>query len=52
MFKDLPDGTLVAINVDTGEFVTGTDQRTLLADFKKRFGNSPGWVREIYGTRT
>ena len=50
--KDLPDGTLVAINVSTGEFVTATNQNTLIANFKKRFGNSTGWVREIHGTHS
>ncbi len=45
--KHLPAGTLVAINVDTGEFVTAIDQQVLLADFKKQFGDTLGWVREL-----
>lgn len=43
-----PPGTLIGINVDTGEFVTGATHDELLLLFRERFGEDVlGWVREV-----
>jgi hypothetical protein len=48
-FKELglEAGHFVAINIATGEYVTAESSLDLMASYKKKFGQSVGWVREI-----
>jgi hypothetical protein len=46
----LKSGLLVAINIDTGRYVTAETRRELMILYKQNFGHAVGWVRRIeYG---
>jgi len=45
----LPKGTVVAINCETGEYVTGNGISEAGDAFEKRFGKTAGWMHEIGG---
>jgi hypothetical protein len=43
-------GDFVAINIETGRFVTAATRRELMISYKQSFGQSIGWVKRIeYG---
>ena len=48
-FQSLPSGTVIVINVATGEYVTGPSQHDALKVYHRRFGfgQTVGWVHEI-----
>jgi hypothetical protein len=47
--KNLPRGTVIVINCDTGEYVSAASRLDALRKFQERFGNIPGWMHEIGG---
>jgi len=52
MQQGCASGDFVAINIDTGRFVTAATRRELMISYKQSFGQSTGWVRRIeYGKK-
>jgi len=48
--KGYKSGLLVAISIETGDFVIAETRAKLMSSYKQRFGHSVGWVRRIeYG---
>jgi hypothetical protein len=45
--EGLKSGHFVAINIDTGRFVTAETRRELMISYKQEFGSALGWVRRI-----
>jgi hypothetical protein len=46
---ELSKGTVVAINCETGEYVTGAGLSEARGAFERRFGKTVGWMHEIGG---
>jgi hypothetical protein len=43
-------GRMIAINIESGEFVVADTRLQLIELYKEKFGNTAGWAREIeYG---
>ena len=40
-------GHFVAINIDTGRYVTAETRRELMISYKQEFGQALGWVKRI-----
>jgi hypothetical protein len=45
----LPNGTIVVVNCETGEYVTGKGMSEACSTFESRFGKTVGWIHEIGG---
>ena len=40
-------GLLVAISIETGDFVIAETRAKLMSSYKEKFGQTAGWVRRI-----
>jgi hypothetical protein len=45
--QGLKSGLFVAINIDSGRYVTAQSRRELMISYKQEFGQALGWVRRI-----
>lgn len=45
------EGQFVAINIESGAYVTGATRVDLMSAYKKQFGRTVGWVRRVEYTK-